>query len=50
MLVSSTRPSGTMPTRAATVPVTGSRQSPVSSLRNWDHTSNGVTPRMIQVM
>ena len=42
MLVSSTRPSGTMPTSAATVAVTGSRQLPVSSMRNCDHTSSGV--------
>ncbi len=42
-LVSSTRPSGTMPTSAATVPVTASCQPSLSLLRNWLHSRIGPT-------
>ena len=45
-LVSSTRPSGTMPTRAATVPVTDSCQLLLSLLRNWLHNRIGPTTSM----
>ena len=45
-LVSSTRPSGTMPTRAATVPVTASCQLLLSLLRNWLHSRIGPTTSM----
>nr|WP_233517743.1 hypothetical protein [Geodermatophilus sp. LHW52908] len=42
-VVSSTRPSGTMPTSAPTVPVTASRQPSLSGLRNWLHSTSGPT-------
>ena len=42
-VVSSTSPSGIMPTRAAIVPVTASRQPSFSVVRNWLHSTSGPT-------
>ncbi len=42
-LVNSTRPSGTIPTSAATAPVTASCQVLLSLLANWLHSSTGPT-------
>jgi len=46
-LVSSTSPSGTMPTSAATVPVTASCQPWLSGLRNWLQIRTGATRAMV---
>jgi len=46
-LVSSTSPSGTMPTSAATVPVTASCQPWLSGLRNWLQIRTGATRAIV---